>query len=79
MLSATPCALAPNAIALVRWDVLNDEVVELLLDRAKTIFNRYSYMFSAATYSTSIVGKNDFQFIFSSVESAVLCGRTPEA
>ena len=55
---------------------LTDEVVEALLDRAQTIFNRYSYMFSAATYSTSIIGRDDYRFIFSAVEAAVHRGRS---
>ena len=55
---------------------LTDAVVEALLDRAKTIFNRYSYMFSAATYSTSIIGRDDYRFIFSAVEAAVHRGRS---
>lgn len=55
---------------------LTDPVVEALLERARTILNRYSYMFSAATYSTSIVGGDDYKYIFSSVESAVQRGRS---
>jgi len=55
---------------------LTDPIVEVLLDRAKTVFNRYSYMFSAATYSTSIIGKDDYKYIFSSVEAAVNRGRS---
>ena len=55
---------------------LTDHIVEVLLDRAKTVFNRYSYMFSAATYSTSVIGKDDYKYIFSSVEAAVNRGRS---
>ena len=55
---------------------LTDAVVEALLDGAKTIFNRYSYMFAAATYSTSIIGRDDYRFIFSAVEAAVHRGRS---
>ncbi|MEF8746712.1 MAG: hypothetical protein V5B31_02385 [Candidatus Accumulibacter propinquus] len=55
---------------------LADPDVEVLLDRAKTVFNRYSYMFSAATYSTSVVGRDDYKYIFSAVEAAVQRGRS---
>ena len=54
---------------------LTDSVVEVLLNRAMEVFNRYSYMFSATTYSTSIIGKDDYKFIFSAVETAVKRGR----
>lgn len=55
---------------------LTDPDVEALLERARTIFNRYSHLFSAATYSTSVVGRDDYKYIFSSVESAVQRGRS---
>jgi hypothetical protein len=41
---------------------------EALLDRAKAILNRYSSLFGATTYSTQMVGRDDFQYIFKCVE-----------
>jgi hypothetical protein len=52
--------------------VLSDQVVQVLLDRAKLIFNRYVYLFSAEVYSTMIIGRDDYKFIFSSVEEKVM-------
>ena len=49
----------------------SDEDIKKLLERAATIFNRYSNLFQAVTYSTSVIGKDDYKFIFSCVTSAV--------
>lgn len=45
--------------------------LEELLTRAKTILNRYSSLWSANTYSTQVIGHDDYQFIFKSVEEKV--------
>jgi len=42
-----------------------------LLERAKTILNRYSYLFAASVYSTQMVGHGDFAYIFKCVEEKV--------
>lgn len=42
-----------------------------LLKRAKEILNRYTYLFEAATYTTQMVGHNDFDFILKSVQENV--------
>lgn len=47
------------------------EELRLLLDRAKTILNRYSYLFGASVYSTNIVGRDDFQYIIETVQEKV--------
>jgi hypothetical protein len=44
---------------------------ETLLERARTVLNRYSNLFAAETHSTSIIGKDDYRFIFSTVADAV--------
>jgi AbiU2 len=49
----------------------SNEDISALLERAITIFNRYSKLFQAVTYSTSVIGKDDYKFIFSCVSSAV--------
>lgn len=49
----------------------SNEDISALLERAITIFNRYSNLFQAVTYSTSVIGKDDYKFIFSCVTSAV--------
>jgi hypothetical protein len=45
--------------------------IRTLLERAKSIVNRYSNMFSASTYSTKVIGHDDFRFIFECVEATV--------
>lgn len=50
---------------------LTVEDLEALLSRAHTVLNRYCHLFSAETYSVSMIGRDDFKFIFSSVVSAV--------
>lgn len=49
----------------------SDEDITALLERAITIFNRYTRLFQAETYSISVIGKDDYKFIFSCVSSAV--------
>ncbi len=46
-----------------------------LLERAITILNRYSYLFSAAVYSTKAVGRDDYDYIFKCVEEKVEAAR----
>ena len=50
---------------------LTFEELRALLERAKTILNRYSYLFSASVYSTTVVGHDDFDYIFKSVQEKV--------
>ncbi len=45
--------------------------VDTLLDRAINILNRYTELFSADIYSTTVVGNKDFQYIFKCVEAKV--------
>ena len=45
--------------------------LEALLERSRTVLNRYSSLFAAETHSTSIIGRDDYRFIFSSVADAV--------
>ena len=49
----------------------SNEDISALLERAITTFNRYSNFFQAVTYSTSVIGKDDYKLIFSCVSSAV--------
>jgi HEPN superfamily AbiU2-like protein len=49
--------------------------IRVLLDRAITILNRYSYLLSAAVYSTNVVGRDDYEYIFKSVEDKVEAAR----
>jgi hypothetical protein len=67
-------ALQPDRTAEAA--VLTDAVVETLLNRAQTLLNRYSRMFSASMYSMNIVGKDDFKYIVEVVEAAVLKSRS---
>lgn len=50
---------------------LTFEDIGSLLERAITILNRYSYLFSASVYSTRVVGHEDYENIFKCVEERV--------
>lgn len=54
---------------------LTFEDMESLLERAKTILNRYSYLFDASVYSTQVVGHDDYEYIFKCVEEKVELAR----
>lgn len=45
--------------------------IKALLERARTILNRYSYLFSASTHSVTMLGHDDYRYIFKSVQAAV--------
>ena len=45
--------------------------LEALLSRARTVLNRYSQLFAAETYSVSMIGCDDYKYIFTSIASAV--------
>lgn len=57
---------APSSNQALTFQDLN-----ILLERAKTILNRYSYLFEASVYSTKIVGRDDYNCIFMAVEEKV--------
>jgi hypothetical protein len=50
---------------------LTFDELRTLLERAKTILNRYSYLFDASVYSTTVVGHDDFDYIFKSIQEKV--------
>lgn len=64
-----------NARTLGDADGLTFDDLQMLLDRAKTILNRYSYLFSSAVYSTKVVGRDDYEYIFKCVEEKVEAAR----
>jgi hypothetical protein len=45
--------------------------VRTLLDRSRTVLNRYSYLFAAATHSVNMIGHDDYRYIFKAVQAAV--------
>jgi hypothetical protein len=47
------------------------EDFEALLNRAVTILNRYSVLFEATSYSTTPIGRADYEYIFKCVQHAV--------
>lgn len=51
--------------------VLTDGVIETLVNRAKTILNRYSVLFMATTHSTTMLGHDDYGNIFQYVGEAL--------
>jgi len=61
--------LSPGDIG-ERFGLAFDDI-RTLLERAKTIVNRYSYMFAASVYSTKVIGHDDFEYIFKCVEEKV--------
>ena len=58
---------------------ISDAEVESLLSRSLDILNRYSYMFAAETHSTSMIGRDDYKYIFKVVEASVLQARGCDA
>lgn len=54
---------------------LTVEDIDALLSRARTVLNRYCQLFAAETYSASMIGRDDYKFIFSSVAAAVELSR----
>lgn len=50
---------------------LSWEEFEVLLNRAIEVLNKYSQLFEASSYSTRVVGSEDFRFIFECVNHAV--------
>lgn len=61
--------LAPGDIG-EKFGLTFDDI-RTLLERAKTILNRYSYLFVASVYSTKVIGHDDFEYIFKCVEEKV--------
>jgi AbiU2 len=53
-----------------KYGLTFDELRTLLV-RAKTILNRYSYLFAATVYSTKVVGHDDFAYIFECIQQKV--------
>jgi len=66
---STKLALRESVVA--GQSLLTDMEVEALLKRSTEILNRYTYMFAAETHSTSILGKDDYKYIFKAVEASV--------
>ena len=50
---------------------LSIEDFESLLSRSRAVLNRYCYLYAAEIYSVSVIGRDDYKFIFSSVAAAV--------
>ena len=46
---------------ILRDNPIDQKEVESLLDKSHEIFNRYSYLFKASTYSRHVVGHDDFK------------------
>lgn len=63
---------------LPEGNAMSDEEFETLLSRALLVLNRYCQLFVAETYSASMIGRDDYKFVFSSVAAAVeqLRGKT---
>ena len=58
-------------IDIIKNYVITREEVRLLLDRATSILNNYSSLFRASTYSTKIVGHDDYIYILKAVKEKV--------
>ena len=50
---------------------LGYDEIETLIDRAVKILNRYSGMFDANTYSTSMIGEDDYEYVIRSVKAEI--------
>jgi len=53
--------------------------LEVLLNRAHEIVNRYSSLFAASSYSRQIVGHDDYRFVIKSIKEAVERSRASSA
>ena len=58
--------------SLARDFALSVSDLEILLDRAHEILNRYSSLFIATTYSRQMIGHDDYKFIFKCVKDTVV-------
>jgi hypothetical protein len=54
---------------------LTRDEFEHLLTTARDILNRYTRLFAAESYSVSVIGAKDFEYIFSTVHEAVQASR----
>ena len=45
--------------------------IETLINRAVTILNRYSGMFDSNTYSTSMIGEDDYEYVIESIKAQI--------
>ena len=45
--------------------------IETLIDRAVSVLNRYSAMFDANTYSTSMIGEDDYEYVIESIKGQI--------
>lgn len=57
---------------------LSVDDLEVLLDRAHEIVNRYSSLFAATTFSRQMIGHDDYKYIFKCVKEAVVRSRNRE-
>lgn len=58
-----------NAIDISNIHPQSFDDYEKLLERSLTILNRYSHLYEAATYSTKVIGHQDYKYIFNCIES----------
>lgn len=50
---------------------IKTEEIEKLLERGIDILNRYSYLFKALSYSTQIVGHDDYKYVLESIRKDI--------
>ena len=67
--------LARDGTGLPAYKVLSVPEFEELLARATVILNRYTQLFAAESYSTTIIGAGDYEFIFKTVQAEVETSR----
>lgn len=61
-------AMQGSAAQLPQLDIAQ---IDRLLDRAKTILNRYSLLFNASAYSMKPVGNGDVEHVFRRMQSDI--------
>jgi AbiU2 len=59
----------------VGTQVLSVPDIEALLTRARSLLNRYSHLFAAEIHSVSMIGRDDYEYIFTAVAAAVARAR----
>jgi hypothetical protein len=52
-------------------DPLDFAEVEVLLERAVSILNKYSLLFGALAYSTSMVGADDYKYVLDCIRKDI--------
>lgn len=62
--------IAKSHNVLIEYPLKNDDI-EQLLNLSKEMLNRYNRLFKASTYSTQVVGYDDYKFVLESIRENI--------